>query len=60
MNCGAGSVDSFYVPLESIANIVPKVGDEGVYNPDNVDAVDFLDFAKFAESWRASSPPWPY
>jgi hypothetical protein len=60
MNCGEGSVDSFYVPLESIANIVPKVGDEGVYNPDNVDAVDFLDFAKFAESWRASSPPWPY
>ncbi|HET6447416.1 MAG TPA: LamG-like jellyroll fold domain-containing protein, partial [candidate division Zixibacteria bacterium] len=60
MNCGEGSIDSFYVPLESIANVVPKVGDEGIFNPENVDAVDFLDFAKFAESWRASSPPWPY
>jgi hypothetical protein len=60
MQCGEGAIDSFYVPLESIANIVPKVGDEGIVNPDNVDAVDFLDFAKFAESWRVSSPPWPY
>jgi len=60
MQCGDGAIDSFYVPLESIANVVPKVGDEGIVNPDNLDAVDFLDFAKFAESWRVSSPPWPY
>ena len=60
LDCGAGSIDSFYVPLESIANIVPKEGDEGTFNPDNVDAVDFIDFAVFAESWRVSSPPWPF
>lgn len=60
MNCDEGSIDSFYVPLESIANIVPKVGDEGIFNPENVDAVDFIDFATFAESWRVSSPAWPY
>jgi hypothetical protein len=60
MDCGEGAIDSFYVPLESIANIVPKEGDEGDFNPDNVDAVDFIDFAVFAESWRVSSPPWPF
>jgi hypothetical protein len=60
LDCGAGSIDSFYVPLESIANVVPKEGDEGTFNQDNVDAVDFIDFAVFAESWRASSPAWPF
>jgi hypothetical protein len=60
MDCSAGSIDSFYVPLESIANIVPKVGDEGVYNPANIDKVDFVDYATFADSWLESSPPWPY
>ncbi len=60
MDCSQGSIDSFYVPLESIANIVPKVGDEGVYNPNNIDVVNFVDYAVLADSWLESSPPWPY
>jgi len=59
MDCSLGSIDTSYVPLESIANVVPKMGDEGVYNPNNADVVDFIDFAAFAESWRVSSPSWP-
>jgi len=58
MDCSGGVLS--YVPLRSIANIVPKVGDEGVYNPSNIDKVDFVDYAVFAESWLESSPPWPY
>jgi len=59
MDCSEGSIDSFYVPLINIANIVPKVGDEGVYNPSNIDSVNFIDYAVFAESWLVSSPPLP-
>lgn len=59
MDCSVGSIDTSYIPLASIANLVPKVGDEGVYNPNNIDAVNFFDFAVIAESWRVSSPPWP-
>jgi len=59
MDCGLGSIDTSYKPLESIANIVTKLGDEGIYNPNNRDAVNFIDFAVLAESWFVSIPSWP-
>ena len=48
MNCSEGP--SFYLPLKSPANLSPKVGDEGLYNPNNPDVVNFNDFAVFTES----------
>jgi len=46
-----GESTKIYLPLSSPANLSPKVGDEGVYNPDNVDIVDFGDYAKLMQSW---------
>ncbi len=43
-----------YVPLLSPANLSPKVGDEGVYNPNNRDMVNFKDLAVLLGSWWAS------
>ena len=40
-----------YVELTSPANVYPKVGDEGVYNPLNIDIVNFKDYALVAERW---------
>ncbi|UCG58248.1 MAG: LamG domain-containing protein [Phycisphaerales bacterium] len=51
-------VGSTYLPLDSVANVVPKVGDEGVYNPANPDIIDLLDFAILADEWGAA-PVWP-
>ncbi len=47
----AGESTTIYLPLPSPANLSPKVGDEGVYNPDNVDVVNFKDYAELMQSW---------
>ena len=49
-----------YVPLNSPANLVPKVGDPGVYNPANPDVVNFKDFAVLADEWLEEQiwPEW--
>ena len=40
-----------YHPLTSAANLFPKVGDVGVYNPANIDNINFKDYAILAEHW---------
>lgn len=49
---------SLYVPLNSAANVAPKVGDVGVYNPANPDVVNFLDYALLIDSWLDETL-WP-
>ena len=49
---------SLYVPLVSEANVAPKVGDDGVFNPDNLDVVNFEDYAVLVDNWLEQQL-WP-
>ncbi len=54
----AGVEGTVYVPQQSPANLYPKVGDEGVYNPANVDVINFMDYDVMAAGWL-SEALWP-
>ena len=54
----AGVEGIVYVPNELRTNLVPKVGDEGVYNLDNPDIINLRDYAVMADSWLAEIL-WP-
>ena len=47
----AGLPGTVYIPLVSPANLNPKVGDEGVYNANNIDTIDFKDYAILINHW---------
>jgi len=42
---------TFYVPLETPANLVPKDPPGAPFDPGNLDIVNFKDYAILADNW---------